>query len=610
MVPENKILTVAYGTFSCTLEGFDDPFSTMTEIAEYFRDLAAGDRFFGAEPPTPDMATLRGIAETRAKQSVNARSGDNGIVLSPSLAEAGQTVDDALARSSKSKEHVARREAREDTRENLFDDAAFSTIEDEPESAVHGVSETLARVRNVARSGRTPSHDDIIDAEPVWEDTEEEDVEAPQPEEEPVAANDTDGPSDDVAFAEEDIALEDRGVESDELEAEDDFAEQPEHAASLQETAAPPSIRVRKIRRIETAEAAVVTMRHAEVDDDAGESDDDHSLTCLSHEVPAGNDIDDDLTGDLSGLASEEGPLDDDLLEEDDDSDILAGIFDDDPDEEDLVAAIRQDVAAETNAYPAAYEDLDDQALTEDAAEEDKIVLRDHDEKGARTKSGVATPLVRDMERLFAATDSRLSGEDTSRRHANISHLKAAVAARRADGPIPQRQSDDTGAYRADLASTVRPRRAPEQTEARTARPERSAPLVLVSEQRVEEAPAAERPVAPRRPHRDIETDDGEQVRACAEDFERFAAEVGAADLPEILEAAAVYTAEVLGQDNFSRPRLLHLASEAVEDLSREDGLRGFGQLLRDGTIRKVSRGTFALGAESRYSDPSARRFG
>ena len=70
----------------------------MKTVAEYFRDLATEDRFFGAEPPKLD-AEILGILEQRGEQlGINTRQlGDTSIVFTPSQSYDEETNEEVSA---------------------------------------------------------------------------------------------------------------------------------------------------------------------------------------------------------------------------------------------------------------------------------------------------------------------------------------------------------------------------------------------------------------------------------------------------------------------------------------------------------------------------------
>lgn len=81
MSDTSKKLTVAFGTFSCTLQGFDDPFPIMKRVVDYFQSLAAADPTFGSEPQRPDTDELRTIAEENTDGGVEAELLGDELVL-------------------------------------------------------------------------------------------------------------------------------------------------------------------------------------------------------------------------------------------------------------------------------------------------------------------------------------------------------------------------------------------------------------------------------------------------------------------------------------------------------------------------------------------------
>lgn len=83
--------------------------------------------------------------------------------------------------------------------------------------------------------------------------------------------------------------------------------------------------------------------------------------------------------------------------------------------------------------------------------------------------------------------------------------------------------------------------------------------------------------------------------RSDGDDFARYAKEQGTTDLPDILEAAAAYLSFVEGRSYFTRPQLMNTLRQSGSDaFQREDTLRAFGALLRQGKITKVGSGRYA----------------
>ena len=194
-----------------------------------------------------------------------------------------------------------------------------------------------------------------------------------------------------------------------------------------------------------------------------------------------------------------------------------------------------------------------------------------------------------ETSRLFEATASRLSTAETSRRLANFEHLKAAVAARAADRQMAEReareQDEKTAEYREDLARVMRPRRVQVDTSRREAGADQNpaaSPLVLVTEQRVEEtrAPAAQT------------TPSSVGGLALAEEIEPEVFEVEA---PQPLRLENADPASLAEADDLAEPEIAEAATEPEAEAPTETEQRGGGigsslvnLGLRTGILRRV----------------------
>lgn len=708
MMSNNKILTVSYGTFSCTLEGFDDSFGTMKAIAEYFRDLASDDRYFGAEPPQPDAEMLSRIAQKEISRRVEVREHEGKIVISATdadhdaeaaalieldvdvqaeIARAAQDETDAQAEIARVQLKAAQAKELADAEAARIEEARIEQVRLEkirleedarleaetkvetPELVARDLAAELPEAEAFFATKPQDSENAKITTTPIAED-----VTPIAPQEDSIAAklqriravvSQAEMSSDDDDFSEDEHA-EEFGAEVVEVAVietavADDFGiadfsvDTPE---VIQTETAQIDVKEDAIADIQAASDADAIADAVEDANTAEMVDDDMSsiLARLEGHDPdvVAADVVEDFSEDTldeevddfadtiaeANSVDEETPSDDENLFDDsvygDDDSVLNDDFEDDgeplriarvikvkradleaaitkgdleeieedtrsstlsDEEEDELARDLADVEAE---FTDLKNDIDGETLFEDATFEDSTA------SSIQALPEISDNVGDDLSRLLAEVDQQMEDEEGKQSRDAFAHLRAAVAAKNADSGLAEPTvEEEEVAYRSDLATVVKPRR-PASGTGRSERPTttaRPAPLKLVAEQRVD-APEMD-PRGPVRPRR-VALQEAAKITGSG-NFVEFAEDVGATELPDLLEAAAAYMSFVEGREQFSRPQLMnHVRQVEKENFSREDGLRSFGQLLRSGKIEKIKGGRFTVTGDIGYR-PDAR---
>lgn len=564
MVQNNKILTVSYGAFSCTLEGFDDSLVTMKAVAGYFRDLTSEDRYFGAEPPQPDTDALPRIDHRIS----DARRGDIGSAWQARDSAHSHDLRPAMSPTTASESIAAKLQrirAVVSRNEGLDSDCC----EDEPtdvfiSAAADDISHALRHEDDVFHEAPDDAADDELSR--ALGRVDEGTPTAPEP---------ADSLTDDPLATAEDRAGKTMTGPSVSISTPLNWPDDETGALGLDAVA---------------VEYAGMGEVFAAPDTVPAENDPVAVHSIVTSVLTDGTDRVDRVSSAESGASGEISGSD---------RPAHAAFF-----EVEIIETLERSLFAEgslsTGEEEVSWGDEEGEPLVEGEIDHDTTGIVDdaeHQDQNSRdTPSAQDEPSDADLTRLMQSAEVRMGDVEIATGRETYDRMRAAVAAAEAsDDDLPE--DDHATAYRDDLADTVRPRR-PVAAGSRTRRPtdnSRPAPLRLVAEQRVDLLPerTATDPVHPRRialasvdSGSGLDTDDGA--------FAKFAADMGATALPELLEAAAAYLSFVEKCTQFSRPQLMNKLRQLDNPaFNHEDGLRSFGELLRDGKIEKAGDGRF-----------------
>ncbi|KQB95512.1 hypothetical protein AL073_16565 [Loktanella sp. 1ANDIMAR09] len=580
MDENTQVLDVTYGNFSCRLEGFEDSVETMKMVVSFFHDLAGHDRFMDTEPLAPDMETLALLTEEQTGVAVDIEGEDNHVSL-----RVRQPDEDVAP---------AALEDEEDDADDYFDDAEMydPSLEDAEDDAVDededgsyadnlaSVADKLERMRAAAADRKSASS-----AEEFSEDLSEPAAPAANPLSQRLS----------------------------------DLVKRTAAAAE----AAPIEDDTPKAQAAETEDEDLNVFGTAEFDEDiaaalAAEEEEDEELMVAdraadepvaTEAVEADDDVEDDLVAAQSDDDIEEDVAYDDTADDDDfdnayasdDADDTAAEQDEDP----LSLTAKQASQIEDDNY----DDDDEFDLEAEVAKvEAEIAARQGNEFA---RPGLPRHVEDAMSRIMSQTDQHLNQPENRRHRDAFAQLKAAVAATEAarqlgDKGADKREADevykdDLGAHEAKgkaegkqvpplklvKSQEVKPGAGDRQT---LQRPETAAPASAGSMEA-----ASER-------LRKIATLKESDAKPETNDFADFAAAHGASDLTDQLEAAGAFICFVEGEADFSRPQVMKLVQSATEnEISREDGLRSFGRLLRQARLVKLANGRFQVAENTQY---------
>ncbi len=257
MSDTSKTLTLSFGSYTCTLEGYDDPFPVFQKLTQFFQSME------GYAPGLPSRDALLELLDQTEPDGVTLMVEDDRVVIAqgveqfeailsegedqaaPEVADAGESTDNS---EDVSEEAVA--EFAEDTAENVTDDDTETTDSDEHGSTVQGLAGLAAgaaAVAGFAHAGSQSSDEATAEGEDQTDETDVAEQDDESAEAEPTWHPLTDEPAemtleegddavDEIVAAADDVAEDADALVSDVTDeaedAQDDTSEMVDEALS------------------------------------------------------------------------------------------------------------------------------------------------------------------------------------------------------------------------------------------------------------------------------------------------------------------------------------------------------------------------------------------